>query len=443
MSPMGTSSIAKMALFLAVAAALVACGGGKSGKGAETAKSPTGQTIRTAGGQEVTKEAFNKWNRGLALFEEYEGEGWNQDRCGEVISMFEEANEAQVGNFGEALYMIGLTHARCGREDEALSFYKRALQSSPKLCGPRAAVGVDHMEKGRDQPAFQTFRTAIQNDPRCKEAYVNLAILQRERGENDEARKNLRRALAIESDYLPAFNELAAYFLKQADSPRAQSLDLAEIVCRQAQLLDAEYAPIYNTWGLIKMKREEIIEALRFFGKARSLDDDMFAAHMNFGQVTLSFRGYEDAKQAFSRAVELQPKSYEAKIGLGVAFRGLEQVDKAEAQYEEAQEMDPQRAEAYFNLGLLYQDYRQGSIDDYEKAKKYYEQFLSRAENSRKFEDTVESVKRRCRMKDGKPLRRGCRPGRLQNIATALEALREMEEMQRQMEQQQQQQQQG
>ena len=45
-------------------------------------------------------------------------------------------------------------------------------------------------------------------------------------------------------------------------------LDLAEVVCRQAQLINANYAPIYNTWGLIDVRKENVFDALRKFEKA-------------------------------------------------------------------------------------------------------------------------------------------------------------------------------
>ena len=46
------------------------------------------------------------------------------------------------------------------------------------------------------------------------------------------------------------FNQMALLYLDQAaDNP--QLLDLAVVVCRQAQQINRDYAPIYNTWGLI------------------------------------------------------------------------------------------------------------------------------------------------------------------------------------------------
>jgi tetratricopeptide (TPR) repeat protein len=417
------------------------CGGG-SAKGPKTAKTAAGTTLRTAGGAAITVEAHNHWMAGIRRFNAYEKEGWNAARCDEVVGSFESAVKAQQGGkFAEALFMAGLAASRCNDQSKAKSYYEKALAKNDKFCKARVGIGVMQLEAGDRKEAFKTFQQAVRDDPQCAEGYVNVAIMQRMMGGKnvDEARVNLRRALAIDSQYLPAFAELALLFYEQG-ARKEEQYDLAEVVCRQAQLLDRNYAPIYNTWGLIKMAKGDLINALRFFERARDLDSNIFEAHMNFGEITISFRGYSDARAAFGKAVELQPGSYEAHLGLGAALRGLEQYDQAEAMYKKAIGIDSKRPEAYYNLGLIYQDYKTGLIPDMEKAKKFYKDFLDRAGKKPKYTEEVQGLTRRCKIDQGDKKRRrigvkrDCRPGRLQNMDMAIEALREMEAMQREAE---------
>jgi len=145
---------------------------------------------------------------------------------------------------------------------------------------------------------------------------------------------------------------------------------------------------------------------------------------MNFGEVTISFRGYEDGRQAFESAVALEPDNYEAIIGLGTALRGLERFEEAQVQYERAHKLDPRRPEAYFNLGVLYQDYMSGSVADLKKAKQYFTEFLQKAGSQPDFRSSVSDVNNRCGQKPSK--KRGapkCRPGRMQNINISIEAM--------------------
>lgn len=424
----------------ALALTAAACGGSAGAGGTTTpanaAKDPQGNVIKSSSGQAVSKEAENAWKDAIAAFEAAEKGGWNASTCESVSSDFSRANKEQGGRFAEAIYMSGLALDRCGKSDDAQKRYKEALEIDPKQCGARVGIGIKDFNEGRDQQAYAAFDRAVRDDARCTEGYVNLAMMQmaRDGAKSEEALNNLRRALAIDAQYLPAFNQMALLFLGRAQDNK-KMLDLAAVVCRQAQLINPNYAPIYNTWGLINVRKENVFDALRMFEKASQLDDSIFESHMNFGQITLSFRGYEDARKAFSRAVELKPKNYDAHLGLGAALRGLGDAAAAKTQYEEAQKLSGARAEAYFNLGILYQDYMSGSVADMKQALTYFDQFVSRAQGNPQWKPVVDDIERRCGNEDAKKKRKSsktCRPGRRQNIQLAIEALAAMAEMEKQ-----------
>jgi len=421
------------------ALALAACGGsagGSSEPGASTASgsehTARGSGSRGGSAQSVSRRAHGQWSEALKLFKSYEPKSWNDSHCDEVSSKFEAAASAQP-KFTEALYMAGLVQERCGRREKAQSFYDQALRANPKFCKARVAVGLNLLSSGQSAPAEREFGQSVADDPQCTEGYVNLAILQRKRGSsgNAEALANLRRALAIDAQYLPAFNEMALLFLSEA-ADNEKKLDLAEVVCSQAQKINANYAPVYNTWGLIDLRRGRIIEASAKFQRASELDDRIFEAHMNFARITIGFRGYQDAKTAYEHALALQPNSFEAQLGLGVALRGLQENSKAQEAYEKASKLQPNRPEPYYNLGVLYQDFQGGSADEMKKAKSYYEEFLSRAGGDKRYAAAVEDIQRKCKTegkrKQGK---NACVAGRLQNIQVYLETMKQMQEMEK------------
>ncbi|MDH3655789.1 MAG: tetratricopeptide repeat protein [Myxococcales bacterium] len=414
--------------FIAIAL-ILGCGGESTSSkptsmpSADVARTTGGEAITTADGNAVSKKAHSKWESALDEFDANEKAGWTSAKCSASSKSFERAADAQGGGFAEANYMAGLALSRCG-DSAAYDHYEAALKVDSKFCKARVGLGLRDLANGRTGPAKSAFEKSIKDDPQCTSGYANLAIVQRSQGQSEEALKNLRRALAIESDYLSAFNQMALLHYDRGRKGNAAELDLAEVVCRQAQMLDESYAPIYNTWGLIKVYKGDVISALRFFQKAITLDPDLFEAQMNFGEVTISFRGYEDGRKAFARAVELQPNNYEAVIGLGTALRGLERFAEAETQYERAKQLDSKRPEAYFNLGVLYQDYMSGSVGDLKKARGYFSEFLNRAGKQSEFRSSVQDVSNRCAPKSGKS--RGaprCRPGRMQNIDISVEAM--------------------
>ena len=426
----------------AIVAALTGCGGAavsSTSGGGSTAAPP--DAPRTSTGEAVSAEAQNYWRDGLAAFAQHEGSGWNEDACAAVAERFDDAAEAQGGRFPEALYMSGLTHAKCNDRTKALELYNRALAVNNKFCKARVMIGLDQTSQNQDAAAMQTFARAIADDAQCTEGYVNLAALQRSSGQPAlvrDALNNLRRALAIDAQYLPAFNEMALLYIQESDrnpSEAAQRLDLAAVVCRPAQQINREYGPIYNTWGLIYVKKNNIIEAVRMFERAANLDARNFEAWMNFGTMVIGFRGYEDAKRAFERAVELDPRSYDAHLGLGAALRGLNQFDASVAEYNKAKEVDGTRPEAFFNLALISHNYRGGSEEVLNEAKTQYEAFVAKAGSNTRFAEAVTDVTRRCNLERARRGRRRstsqCRPGFLQQIEIVASTRAEMAELQR------------
>jgi len=196
---------------------LAACGGGGSGEGSsgELGSSSSSSGSERGGGKvkvgkgEVSVKAQAQYADALKAFRSFEPKNWNEANCDAAASKFESI--ASTGKFPEALYMAGLSHDRCGRTEKAKSFYDGALRADPKFCKARVAIGLAALSGGNEQAAEREFAQSVSDDPQCTEGYVNMAIQQRKRGlaGNKEALANLRRALAIDAQYLPAFNEMA------------------------------------------------------------------------------------------------------------------------------------------------------------------------------------------------------------------------------------------
>jgi Tfp pilus assembly protein PilF len=156
-------------------------------------------------------------------------------------------------------------------------------------------------------------------------------------------------------------------------------------------------AVVYNTLGLVELKKKNISPAIQNFKKAVGLNADLVEARLNLAALSLNNRDYNTAEENFRAVLKLQPKNYEASIGLGVALRGNKKIEEAETQYNAAQRLDPSQAGSYFNLGLLYQEYKDGQKPSLQKAQDYYRQFLGHASGT-----TPDSLKKQAekRIKD-------------------------------------------
>lgn len=411
---------------------LSACGG-RQATSTTPAVAANGQTVTTAAGTTVNETANTRFNAAAALMRQHdEANGnrgdWTAEICNEVAGLFEQAASAQAGgNFPEAWFNRGLAYDRCGMAEPATTALNRALQAANgNYCRAKVQLGVMAYRRRDVAGARQSFEQAIQQDPtHCVEGYTNLALVLREANPTTPQEwgavvRNIRMALALDDRYLPARTQLALSYLQQAgDDPNSRMIFLAGLVCAQAaqvaQAHNAELTPgvrsftadLYNTWGIIDIRRNEIIKALEHFRRAYTLNPNMFEAWVNYGTINLSFRGYQDAKEAFEHAIALKDDSYDAHIGLGVALRGLaltqpdaeraQTLGRAQQEYERARALDANRPDAYYNLGVLNMNYMGGQIPTLRQARELLQQFVQRAGANARFATSVTNATRHIR----------------------------------------------
>jgi tetratricopeptide (TPR) repeat protein len=169
----------------------------------------------------------------------------------------------------------------------------------------------------------------------------------------------------------------------------AKEVDVHEEGTGVTPEMKRELAVVYNTLGLVELKKKNISPAIGQFKKAVGMNPKLAEARLNLAVLSLNNRDYNTAEENFKAVLDLQPKNFEAAIGLGVALRGNKKIDEAETQYNRAEKLDPSSPWSYFNLGLLYQDYKDGQKPALHKAQDYYRQFLGHANDK-----TPDSFKR-------------------------------------------------
>lgn len=378
-------SVAMLALVAAVG-----CGGGGAAGGAKAGGA--GGTVggkevakEQPGGAPVTKEAADAFTQATLEFKQNEeARSWDDAKCTSVSQKFLGAKAAQGGKFPAAHYNAGITLLRCGREADAEKEFQQALDEKAALdkkdpvfhqvwvqkamirfrkgdvAGINEAIDIIR-SKGFDPDGSQNV-----------EAFVSLGLLYRERwtkdAKNPDTRKKddfgladdleraqfwLQNALSINDAFMPAYNQLALFYLdkaravaaKKGKGPKAapaakgkekdekskaeaaakadlQTLELGLLVSEEASRRDPNYAGIWNTQGLILLEMGRTGSATKAFQNATQKDPKFFEAWMNYAAINLQFRGYGEASKGYEEANKLRPKDYDAKLGLAVALRG-------------------------------------------------------------------------------------------------------------------------
>lgn len=379
---LGTS----FAFSVAATALVAACGNPPPPK--EPVKTGGGKTVSTnvqPGGQEVKPEAADAFTAAVMEFKKHEeARDWDDGSCSGVSAKFLAAGKAQGDKFPAAHYNAGVTLLRCGREADATAEFDIALAEKKSLAAASSDPKVKNDPEFHQvwvQKAMIRFRKgdiagigeAIETitskgfDPdgsQNVEAFVSLGLLYRERWNRDSknpattkkddfgfaddlarAQFWLQNALSINDSFMPAYNQLALFYLDKArhvgkkkaefaaamkkdpslkDKPKAdiQTLELGLLVSEEASRRDPGYAGIWNTQGLILLEMNRTSSATKAFAKATDKDAKFFEAWMNYAAINLQFRGWVEAAKGYEKAKDLRPKDYDAKLGYAVALRG-------------------------------------------------------------------------------------------------------------------------
>lgn len=388
----------------AAALALVACGGAqKTSKKemteiARNAEPPPavvpGQTID----RKVTREAKEDFKDAIAFYQEQEKAGWTLERCTAAADKFKSVASSH-DKLVEAYFNAGVSYQKCGDQNHAEDMYKKAISISPGHAPSLANLGEIYYRGGNHSMGQQYFEQAIKANAQIVAARNNMAWILytkirqtsdagAQKRFEDDALGQLSRVLAVDNDNVFAYTLMALVYMENAEKNRAR-LDVAKLLLDEGKKRDAKYPPLWNAWGQLELKKDNVGKALEMFRQAVALKPDFVEARMNVAQVVLSFRKYEEAAENFKFVLEAKGQSketlYDAHVGYGVALRGMKKIDEAQAEYEAAMKLIPDRGDAYYNMGLLWKDFRTNAEDPetnkkaYNRAKGYFGDFLRKS----------------------------------------------------------------
>lgn len=399
----------------ALAVSLAACGGAQKTSNADMAEQArgAGPAPSVEGGtpakieRNVSNEAQSDFAAAVKYFNDQSS--WTAATCSAAADKFLDVAKTH-DKMVEAYFNAGVSYHKCGDTKKAEEMYKKALGVQGSHSPSLANLGEIYFRGGNEPVGEQYFNRAVQADGQNVAAHNNLAFILYKRlkaGGNpasaQEAIGHLQRSLAVDNDNIVAYTLMALVYMQGSDKNRS-ALDVAKLLLEEGKKRNANYAPLYNAWGLLHIKKGNVGDALNMFRQALSLDANLTEAQTNLAQLVLSFRKYDEAEQQF-RAILAKgdlskEERYDATIGLGVAVRGAKKIDEAEKLYNDAKGLLPERGDAYYNLGLLYKDFKTNAQDPktnkdaFVKAKGFFNQYLSKqgaAEKREEAKDNIES----------------------------------------------------
>jgi tetratricopeptide (TPR) repeat protein len=315
--------------------------------------------------------------------------------------------------YGPAIANLGYLAWKRGNTSEAESKFNQAIEVDPlhtvearnnlaQILRDKARHASSNEEKREYvQKAVSNLRTVLALDSNNLQAFSTLAFIYYDMGMLEMAKLVGNQAIAKADEI--ATGKFAEEKVEEAAEGKAgkgkkgkkekkegggdeteggklaKEVNVKEEGTGVTPEMKKHLAEVYNTLGLIELKKKNISPAIKQFKQAVGYNANLAEARLNLAVLSLNNRDYNTAEENFRAVLQLQPKNYEAAIGLGVALRGNKKIDEAENQYKAAQKLDPSNPWSYFNLGLLYQDYKDGQKPALHQAQDYYRQFLGHA----------------------------------------------------------------
>jgi tetratricopeptide (TPR) repeat protein len=355
---------ARIALVLAAATALGACGGSVT---ARTKPGGRGVVKKLDPVNPRAAKAFESAMRALRLGGP-EANETAKARLKEAIDI--------DGKLWEAHHNLGAIAYREGEDDAAVEHFTKALAVNKAHTPSLLARAEAHRRAGHRRDARADYEAALrgteEDDPSRRDASARLASLLREAGEFDDAVTLLRETVRLHGVNAKIYTELGLIYIQQ------KRPELAQLVLAKALELDAKDPAIYNALAMLAQRNGKAQEAFQLFDQAVSLDAAYIDARFNKATVLLDAGDYQRAKVELSAIVERRPDDHAAHVALGVAQRGLKDHEAAKKTWDrvirEAPRRSTPRADAMFNLALLKLDFLEDAVGGKAELERYLQE---------------------------------------------------------------------
>ena len=256
----------------------------------------------------------------------------------------------------DANHNMGVLAVGVGKVQEALPFFKTALEANPNtaqfwLSYIDALMKLDRLAeaktifiqvkgKGAKGDGFDKLEQQLEGVEPAESITSNSQDPPQDQLQpliNLYNQGRLQQALDEATRLLQQFsNSYSLYNIQGAANKGLGQLDAAIDSYKRATSLKPEYAEAYNNMGNALTKQGKLIKAVEVYNKALSLKPDYADAYNNLGIALKEQGSVEEAIEAISKAISLKPDLVEAYNNMGNAFQKKGELEEAIKAYNQA-----------------------------------------------------------------------------------------------------------
>ena len=276
----------------------------------------------------------------------------------------------------DANHNMGVLAVGVGKVQEALPFFKTALEANPSISqfwlsyidifikldqkADARSVLNQAKSKGVRGEAFDQLGQMLNSPSEVSieppqdqlEPLINLY----QQGQFQQALDNVKKLLGQFPESVTLYNIFGAV------NAGLGQLDAAIRIYKHALKIKPDYAEAYNNMGNVLKDQGNLDEAVNSYQQALKIKPDYTDAHNNMGNVLKDQGNLDEAINSYQQALKIKPDYTEAYYNMGNVLKDQGNLDEAIDSYQQALKIKPDYAEAYYNMGNVLKD--QGNLDE-------------------------------------------------------------------------------
>jgi tetratricopeptide (TPR) repeat protein len=247
----------------------------------------------------------------------------------------------------EDLFQAGVAHHRAGRLAEAERAYRQVLAAAPRHADALNLLGVVAAQCGRHAAAVELIRRAIELDDRIAAYHVNLGSAERGRGGLDAAEASYRRALALAPDDPDANSNLGVVLQDRG------RYDEAAASFERCLAVRPDHVEALINLALARRNQGRLAEAVALCERALALRPDSVEALNNLGLALDNGGQIQAALSRFRQALALRPGDAQLANNLGLSLYHAGEAEAALQHFDHALAFNHDQADAQLSQAMV------------------------------------------------------------------------------------------
>jgi len=201
---------------------------------------------------------------------------------------------------------LGLALMRDGKAEDAVFYYKKALQIKPDYLTALDNLGIALFQLGKLEEALSYYLEALKIAPEYAGIHNHIANVLAAQGKLEKAVNHYTKALLIDPGLAITHNNLALALVAQG------KLEKAVFHYESAIKKDPEYADAHYNLGYLLLNQKKNRAALSHFAEVIKINSEHAQAYHQIGVILVQMRKLKEASKFIIKAIQINPNFSEA-----------------------------------------------------------------------------------------------------------------------------------